>query len=123
MVWSLVCIISCLLAEAPAFSEKMGPGLVASTTRELSAVVEGDPLPTIEWRFDEQPLAESETFTFTSVILEDGAKTRETLTISDIQPEHRGEYSLYATNTAGNDNVNWVVKVLCELQVALSIAS
>lgn len=104
-----------VLAESPVFNEKMGPGNVGSTTRQLSAVVSGDPLPQIEWIFNEQVISESDSYTIMSEMLENGGiSRRDTLIINNIQPEHRGVYTLRATNTAGTVDENWTVPVLCE---------
>ena len=104
--------------EAPVISDvgtvdsNLEPGGVLT----LSALAVGDPLPSTEWRHNDQPIS-STTDTRISTGEEgegEGEGVRASLTLSDITKEDRGVYSLHATNTAGVEVQQWSVPVICE---------
>ena len=89
----------------------IGPGSATSTRRELSVIVTGHPVPDVEWRHIGNLVSETERISLSSEVA--GGGRRETLIITNIQPEDRGVYTLHASNTAGQaDDVQWTVPVL-----------
>ena len=79
----------------------------------LSALAEGDPPPSTQWRHNDLPISSTDTRMSTS---EEGERegVRASLTISDITKEDRGVYSLHACNTAGVEVHEWSVPVVYE---------
>jgi hypothetical protein len=89
----------------------MGPGDVTFEHRELSVFVTGTPIPDVEWRHDGEVIDGTSARITTTSVLEGGGR-RETLTISDIEADNRGLYTLHASNTAGTAVAEWKVLVI-----------
>lgn len=92
---------------------RTGPDSADSDTQSLSALVTGDPTPSIEWRRNGSPLSLDSRIASSSEI--EGVGMRVTLTITMVTAADRGVYELLARNDGGEDIESWNVPVNCEL--------
>ena len=81
----------------------------------LSVLVFGDPTPDVVWLHNDEDTDFSSNSRVSISSLPEGEGWREMLTITDIQPEDRGMYTLQANNTAGRAEEHWLVPVFCKL--------
>ena len=100
---------------------KTGPNSADSDTQSLSALVTGDPTPSIEWRRNGSPLTLDSRITSSSEI--EGGGMRVTLTIAMVTAADRGVYELVAWNDGGEETKSWDVPVNCELPSSLLLFS
>jgi hypothetical protein len=100
------------LAEAPVISgaTSVASGIVPGSSLTLSALVAGDPLPSTLWRHNNQLITADNRIT--NLTVEEGDGVRVSLTVTNINKEDRGVYSLHAANTAGTEDQEWTVPVV-----------
>ena len=115
-VCSLVTLPSLPLSpsEFPRFTNKVDPGPTSSNSRVLSVLVTGDPTPDVEWLHNDEATDVSSNSRLSISSVAEGEGQKEMLTITDIQPEDRGTYTLRANNIAGRAEEDWLVPVACK---------
>ena len=97
---------------------KTGPNAADSNTQSLSAVVTGDPTPSIEWRRNGNLLSLADS-RITNSSVPEGGGMRVTLTITMVTAADRGVYKLVTRNSVGTGTESWDVPVNCELPPCL----
>jgi len=72
----------------------------------LECHVTGTPLPTVSWFQDQKQLEEA------VVMAEPGARSKSSVVIGRVRPEHSGEYVCQATNSAGQTVTSAAIRVV-----------
>ena len=92
IVWEETCELS-----SPAFIKRLSPVRVMDgESVNLTCVVQGKPIPKVEWYHDNKPIQEGKQIT----ILQDSEGICN-LAISEVFPEDAGEYTCQAVNQLG----------------------
>lgn len=99
--------LSC--AVRPRFTEpaKMRKRVIArpvGSSVRLKCAASGNPRPDIVWLKDSRRLADED----------GGQKTRWTLSLKNLTPEHSGKYTCHVSNPAGQINATYKVEVIRE---------
>ena len=105
-----LCPLLPFFADAPTISETEQEG--EGSTRTLSALVAGNPPPDTRWLHNNQALTSEGDISISSQEQESGRRV--SLTVSNLSPEDRGNYTLVANNSAGTNGYSWLIPVECK---------